>query len=228
MSTFKQSKSSSNVREPSRRALLSAAAVSVAAAAVVASPHAQAAIMPVGNPAIDPIFAAVETHRKLSAEWDAETDAVEEMEWAIEEHRPIPLIAWREYSHIGASEIERAREQFLAEPGADPVLIKKEYRAAKARYCAKLRAGRKWDERHGLTARREKVDHLRDAIVFAGKRISEIKPISVAGCAALVAYAHADLEIGEGPEWPLPALANAAEALESIAAVELGKKASQS
>jgi hypothetical protein len=32
------------------------------------------------------------------------------------EPRPFTLIAWRKYSAIGYSEIERAREEFLAEP----------------------------------------------------------------------------------------------------------------
>ena len=54
--------------------------------------------------------------------------------------------------------------------------------------------------------------------LHAEAELSQLKPISAAGCAALVAYATEDLAAGEGPEWPMAALANVVEALKNIAA----------
>ena len=51
---------------------------------------------------------------------------------------------------------------------------------------------------HGKKTR---VAPLRDRLQHAKAELSQLKPISVAGCAALVAYATKDLAAGEGPEW---------------------------
>ena len=99
----------------------------------------------------------------------------------------------------------------MVEPGADPVQIEKEHRDRKAKYRGLLDAERAWEERHGVAP-------LRDRLQHAKAELSQLKPISVAGCAALVAYATEDLAADEGPEWPMAALANVVEALKNIAA----------
>jgi len=43
----------------------------------------------------------------------------------------------------------------------------------------------------------------------AGEALCLTRPTTIAGAAALVAYAHTDLEIGCDFEWPLLALGNA-------------------
>ena len=91
------------------------------------------------------------------------------------------------------------------------VQIEKEHRDRKAKYRGLLDAERAWEERHGIAP-------LRDRLQHAEAELSQLKPISVAGCAALVAYATEDLAAGEGPEWPMAALANVVEALKNIAA----------
>src|SRR5271163_357825 len=93
----------------------------------------------------DPIFAAIEQHQKLFKAYDDLCDALEEAEMkAKKKHgdRPWSLIAWRNYSAIGGSEIDDRREEFLDLPGIDPKKIEKEYRDAKARQRAAVRAER--------------------------------------------------------------------------------------
>jgi hypothetical protein len=67
------------------------------------------------------------------------------------------LVHWRRYSHVGYSEIERARDEFLALPGADPQEVEREYRAVKAEERAKRRAEMKWYERNGLAGLKAKM-----------------------------------------------------------------------
>jgi hypothetical protein len=65
---------------------------------------------------VDPIFAAIDNHRKLFKAWNALYDAIERAESkANKKHgrRPWSLVAWRNYSAIGGSEIEDRREEFL-------------------------------------------------------------------------------------------------------------------
>lgn len=81
-------------------------------------------------------------------------DAVEEASAPEFGRRPLPLIAWRNYSHVRAGEIERARDECLSADNADPKLVQAEYRAEKKRYRDILRAGEEWDRRAGLTTLR--------------------------------------------------------------------------
>src|ERR1035437_1236227 len=106
----------------------------------------------------DPIFAAIEKHRKLFKAWNALCDALERAETKAKKkygRRPWSLVAWRNYSAIGGSEIEARREEFLKLPGIDPKKIEKEYLEAKARERAGERA---WDKRAGLAAQRLELD----------------------------------------------------------------------
>lgn len=64
--------------------------------------------------------------RKRCRQWTIladKIDAVEEASAPEFGRRPLPLIAWRNYSHVGAGEIERARDEFLSADNADPKLV---------------------------------------------------------------------------------------------------------
>jgi len=167
----------------------------------------------------DPIFAALDTHRKTN---DAQFEVfkqLDEAEGMIKEGCPIPLVSWRNYT-IGGSEIDTRRETLLSEPGADRRKIEKEYRQKKAEEADLIRAKTQWYERHGLAALRARHYQLIEEHFAARARLAKTKPTTVAGCAALVAYVCADLELNLSPqeEWPLAPLKTAAAALHSIAA----------
>ncbi|HEY8008318.1 MAG TPA: hypothetical protein VIE66_16320 [Methylocella sp.] len=59
---------------------------------------------------------------------------------------------------IGGTEIERARDEFLSQPGADREQIEREYYAAMARYSATEYEGIAWDQRTGLASLREQTE----------------------------------------------------------------------
>ena len=165
----------------------------------------------------DPIFAAIEKHRKLFKAWDALYDALERAETKAKKkygRRPWSLVAWRNYSAIGGSEIEDRREEFLKLPGIDPKKIEKEYLAAKARERAGERAERAWDKRAGLAAQRLELDRVMSAARHAAIRMAQIRPHTPAGAAALLTYAKADME-GDGIDWHEIALNTAINTLAS-------------
>src|SRR5687767_15121006 len=95
-----------------RRSLVAGVAAAIPATAVAAPALAEA----------DPIFAAIEAHRVVWASYDDAARELDEAECAIDEFRPTPLIAWRNYSHIGWSEIDTARQRFLGEFPAWPAV----------------------------------------------------------------------------------------------------------
>jgi hypothetical protein len=193
-----------------RRALIAGAAMLPALAIIPAT-----AVVAGG---VDPIFAAIERHRKIEKELSTINDkitAVEDEQFKID-RRPIALIAWRRYSHIGGSEIARARREFLNEPGADRAMIEREYREKKTEYRAALKAEREWDKKHGVAGLHDRRDECRAERDTAGEALGLTRPTTIAGAAALVAYARADLEIGPDFEWPMPALGNAVAALKQL------------
>lgn len=167
----------------------------------------------------DPIYAAIEQHRKLIAESDRLYDELQKAENVAEKkhgRRPWALIVWRNYSEIGGSEIDDRREEFLRQPGADRKQVEREYRDAKHRAWAAARAGLEWDKRTGIAPLRQLYERTRCAETAAGMRMAEKKPTTLAGAAALVDYMRNDIEIGEGPEWHMIALATTAAALSSM------------
>jgi len=171
----------------------------------------------------DPIFAAIEKHRQIWAEHGAVYNQIDQAEWKIREgkidkHRPYGLVAWRNYSHIGGSEIDRVREEFLEQAVADRETIEREYREKKAEHRAALRAEREWDRRNGLAPLRVRLNRLGRAGRTAEQALSEIAPTSVAGAAALVDYVRRDIEdFADDDRWYVAALANVAEGLKVIA-----------
>ena len=167
----------------------------------------------------DPIYAAIEQHRKLIAESDRLYDELQKAEYVAEKkhgRRPSSLIAWRSYSAIGASEIDDRREEFLRQPGADRKQVEREYGDAKDRARAAVRAGLEWDKRAGIAPLRQLYERTRRAETAAGICMANTKPTTLAGAAALVDYVRHDIEIGEGPEWHKIALATTAATLSSM------------
>jgi hypothetical protein len=100
----------------------------------------------------DPIIAALADHRRLRREWNSLCTQLDRAEAKVQktERRPFTLIAWRNHTAIGYSEIEVFRDELLAAPGADRKKIQQEYRKAKADERAARRAERDWYKRHGL------------------------------------------------------------------------------
>jgi hypothetical protein len=149
---------------------------------------------------VDPIFAAIDKHQKLCKVSNTLYDVLERAETkAKKKHgkRPWSLVAWRNYSAIGGSEIEDRREEFLKLPGIDPKKIEKEYLAAKARERAGERAERAWDKRAGLAAQRLELDHAMSAERRAAIRMAQTRPLTPTGAAALLAYVKTDMEGGD-------------------------------
>jgi hypothetical protein len=194
------------MHEMTRRTALTATTATIAAAIpaiAVAAPDST-----------DPIFAAINEHKRLEHEAYRASQALEDAEEdAYEQHenRPIALITWRNY-HIGGTEIETRRQALLREAAADPEQIEREYLDAKARYQAKLDAETEWDKRSGTAPLRRKRDEADAEWEAAGEKLSTVKATTTAGAAALIEYAAADLEDGERA-WHFPALRAAAKAL---------------
>jgi hypothetical protein len=138
----------------------------------------------------DPIYAMIDTHKKLRAEWQALCDQLDEAEAAAaRDHgtRPIELIHWRDY-HIGAGEIDIRRQHLLEVGEIDPATIEDEYLDAKARYKAQIVAGLAWDDRAGIAALRNDVDRRITAELQFAWRLADTRPATAAGAAALIQY----------------------------------------
>jgi hypothetical protein len=67
-----------------------------------------------------------------------------------------------------------------------------------------------------LSSLRRQYERTLRAERTAGMRMAKIKPKTLAGAAALVAYTRADIKLGIGPKWHLVALATVATALDDI------------
>jgi hypothetical protein len=163
---------------------------------------------------------AIEQHRQASALHDRLYDELEqEKDAVLEEHgrRPIPLIAWRNYSHIGGSELEGARLEFIRN-GEDPKVIEQEYRDAKKRYRAKIKAGKDWDKRAGLDSLTKTFEETGAEMGAAEKALGTVRLLSVADAVALIGHINDNLEIfGECAVWERAALRNAREFLNRFA-----------
>jgi hypothetical protein len=160
----------------------------------------------------DPIFAAIEKLRRTEAEFHDVCEQLDEAEFATGEKWPCPLVAWRTYSMIGCTEIERARDEFLA-LGLDPRKIEKEYREKKEEEVALLRAEDAYYERNGLAPLRAKKYELLRATKAAEWRLARTKPASALGAATLLAFVRDYNEDSEPGDWTEVALKNVEKAL---------------
>jgi hypothetical protein len=166
----------------------------------------------------DPIFAAIENHHKLNKALHALWEVMDMAECeAAKKHgrRPSPLIDWRNYSGLGHSGIERAKDD-LRLSGVDPETIKTEYWDARARLLGAELARKEWDKRVGLAALRRDVDRATSAEQRAAQEMARTKPRTPAGAGALLAYTKTLMfEVGE-MDWHKTALDTMAEALAAM------------
>jgi hypothetical protein len=173
-------------------------------------------------PPADPIFGLIDAQKALQKKWHRLGSKLGNAQHqASETHgtRPSPLIAWRNYSAIGGSEIDDRREEFLSQPGADREQIEKEYLDAKERLAAAERAGVEWDHRVGLASLREQVESADSAERKAAMRLARTKPMTPAGAGALIAYVLQRERMYGGFEgWEIRALKTVAGALAKMEA----------
>jgi hypothetical protein len=170
----------------------------------------------------DPILAAIELHRKLEDEADDLFNRIEQAKANVSEQAPTTMVQWRNCSALGGPEIERARDEFLKMQVVDPRQIEREFEAKKAEQGARLQVENDWYHRHGIAPLYQRHENLVRELRAAEERLFKIQPTSIVGAATLVAYVHAELVccanagLESGPNWTLPALANAVEALRII------------
>jgi hypothetical protein len=166
---------------------------------------------------LDPVFAAIAEHKALNKEWHRLDTKLDEAKFQAQETHgamPLELIAWRNYEAIGGYEIDKAREEFLKQPGADHEQVEKEYQDAKAREAAAECARNEWDLRVGVAPLREQFWRIDWEERRAAARLARTKPDSVPGAAALLAYLTQRNRVYDGFEgWEFRAIKTVAVAL---------------
>lgn len=143
----------------------------------------------------DPALVALARMRAASRAVDRTYEAYEAAEQAARPalgQRPWSLIAWRNYSAIGGSELETARDNFLRR-GVDPALVESEFQDAKRRQRQAVRDGQQWDWRANAA-------HLRRAKDADLKRyrgslwvLARTTPTTPAGAGAMASWLAKEL-----------------------------------
>jgi hypothetical protein len=167
-----------------------------------------------------PLDDALDRHQKAGRLFDRIWNQLDAAKYAAAEkhgHRPIALIAWRNYSHIGGGEIERVRKEFL-ERGMDASIVEQEYLDAKRRYKAIVKAGKDWDRRAGLASKSKAVCEARAELHAANKALGSVELRSVADASALLDFVYANLKRfhGTAARWEMAALRNATSYLNRL------------
>lgn len=164
----------------------------------------------------------VDRCRKGNRLWDILADKIDEAEAAAAVelgYRPIPLVAWRNYSAIGESEIEGARDRFLRE-GVPANVVEAEYRDAKKRERDIELAGEEWDRKAGLTELRLKYEECRTETRTAWLALGKVRLTSVKDAAAIIGVLrkrmHTFNELSD--DWEVAAFMNASRFLVKAAA----------
>ena len=108
----------------------------------------------------------------------------------------------------------------FARKASDAETVQTEYRAAKNRYRAKLRAERDWDQKVGLTELRKKCDDNRRETRAAWKALGNVPLKSVKDAVAITGLLREQVKkYGELTErWELAAFLNASRYLTREAA----------
>jgi hypothetical protein len=173
---------------------------------------------PTGRPARDQVslseaLALVERCSQGDRRWGVLYDQIERAEnSARSEHgrRPTPLIAWRDYSAIMGGEIEDARDRFIA-AGVDEKVIQAEYRAAKKRARAALRAGEDWDRKVGLSDLRQEHEVTKAETLAAWHALGKVRVTSIRDAAAIIGVLRERMGTYEEltDEWEIAAFMNA-------------------
>jgi hypothetical protein len=137
---------------------------------------------------------------------------------AKKEHglEPVALIHWRHY-HVGGSGLERTRGFLIAE-GEDPVMIESEYRDAKKRYRAKVKAVREWEKRAGLDGLCKSLEQAQDEGRAAREARGVVELQSIADASALLEWLRPEVKHGDIQPWEIAALNNASKFLRKASA----------
>jgi len=155
------------------------------------------AVLPAVARAVSPdVSAAVNRYRVAERELNSACVAHDEAESDAEVifgRRPCELVTWRSWM-VGVGELERVRDQLFAHGGNTlaehfvgnwELQIDREYRDARKRLAAKIKAGRAWDKETGVAPsawRQLMADkERRDAI----QELSAVAPTSVADALAI-------------------------------------------
>lgn len=166
----------------------------------------------------DPILDMIRQHvAQRKAAWGLYDDleVAENKAAKVHGRRPISLVAWRNYSHISGSELEDRREEFLAQDGADPKLVEREYRDAKAREAAIDRAALDWDKKTGLAKLRREQQRAQSAEVKYSTKLAKTRPTTAAGVAALLQHVMDD-ELCDEVKWHVLAIKTAIATLNQM------------
>jgi hypothetical protein len=162
-------------------------------------------------------LALVELSRKGDRRWDVLYNKIERAENAARGkfgNRPYALIEWRNYSAIGCSEIERARDEFIRD-GVDEKVVQAEYRSAKKRYHEAVRAGDDWDRKAGLTDLRKEYDDNRRETLGAWKALGKVPVTSTRDAVAIIGFLRERMrkfkELSD--DWEVAAFMNASRFL---------------
>jgi hypothetical protein len=151
--------------------------------------------------------------RRWSVLWD-KLDMAEKAAKPLHGRRPIALIAWRNYSHIGGSELERARDDFLRE-GIDEKLVQEEYRSAKERYRAALQAEDDWDRKAGLSDLRKKLEDVKLETRAAWTALGKVHLTSIRDAVAIIGLLRKRMRTFNelNDDWEVAAFMNASRFL---------------
>jgi hypothetical protein len=157
----------------------------------------------------------VERCREGNRQWDILGDRITEVEEDPEVEarigrRPIALVAWRNYSHIGCSEIERARDEFL-EAGIAPDVVDEEYRAAKKRERDIELSGEEWDQEAGLTDLLKQYEENRVQTRAAWEALGHVHLTSIRDAVAIIALLRERMDVFDelSDDWEVAAFMNA-------------------
>jgi hypothetical protein len=180
------------------------------AATAVPAAAASAPITTTRASEADPALVAIDRQASVWAAFNAAYDEAERLEELAvaggSPRRPLALVAWRRYSHIGGKEIEKAREEFLA-AGAPPEDIESEYLQVQRNYLTIIDEQRQWDARAGIpVGLRERVSFLREEGWRLRDEMARTNPTTLVGAAALASQAANAFDEGGDDDWQYVAM----------------------
>jgi hypothetical protein len=165
-----------------------------------------------------PAIEAIERYRKASELFDRCGNRLTEAREAVKEEKhdpePYALIHWRNY-YVGGSELKRVRKDFLR-LGEDPATIELEYRDAKKRYRAQVKAAKNWERRVGLEDLCESMEQARAEWIAARKALGNVRLRSIADASAILELIRPEVKFGDIQDWEIAALNNASKYLAAV------------
>ena len=196
---------------------VAAMAISTTAQAAGSPTAAEAATIDDATRGMSEALALVERCRKGNRRWDVLADKIDSIKEAAKAqygHRPIALVAWRNYSAIACSEIERARDEFIRE-GLPANVVQAEYSAAKRRERDLERTGEDWDKKVGLSDLRKEYEANRIETRAAWKALGEVRLTSIRDAVAIIGLLRERMRVFDelSDDWEVAAFMNASRFL---------------